>query len=223
MTDKDKNTGDELNPATGAGLADAPVAEEKTKSIEVPEADFKGLLKMVGDLTEKVKSQGVENETLRSMISGIADTSKPTLKKVMDRFVFLRVVGGKPVKGYVNKAELPGKKKYVYTMPHPQFADEVVEYIDLEILGEEKPVKMKYLDYIQNTERIKCRIAGVKEEEIIENQGEVEKQSFDESHGYRMNRTGIFVPAEVITKVRTFTLELPDKTEVEIGEDFINA
>lgn len=95
------------------------------------------------------------------------------------------------------------------------------EFINVIVKGMDQPVKMRFLDYINELPQVTVKIKEKRKlPDTIEDFGETEKVIFDEKSG-TMIGLGYSVPSEVVTENWEYVLDL-DGEDVVINPRFIN-
>lgn len=195
--------------------------KEGGEMISMPKEDYN---EIIG--TAKLFKQGYDSlkSEIEELRKGQRDSSLPAvMKKITDRIVTLRVYNGDVVTGYVNKSNRPDGRRFVYQEQDPTNPREKIDFIDIILSKSEEPVKVQYLDFLNTTDKVACKVVGEKKEEKEANYGVTEKIVFS---GETRKQTGIIVPLEVTWVERVFTLKLPDDLggkEVKVNELFVNA
>jgi hypothetical protein len=169
-------------------------------------------------IMEQNKQLIEENKKLRE------DGSSPSrriLKEVTDRTVKVAMVDNKMVVGYANKG-VESKPQYVYEKPDPKDPKNMLLYVDLILDGEKDPVSVNYNEFIDQAERVKCKVIKVEDKQWKIQQGWTKKKEID---GYSTVELDFDVPIDVIGVTRFFTVELPvDRggKQITLHESYIN-
>jgi len=197
---------------------------EPKEMISMPKEDYNEILGSAKMFKKGYDSLKAEIEELRKGQQGQRDSSLPAvMKKVTERIVTLRVYNGDAVIGYVNKSDRPDGRRFVYQEQDPTNPKEKIDYIDIILSKSEEPVKVQYLDFLNTTDKVACKVLAEKREEKETTHGVTEKIVFS---GETRKQTGIIVPLEVAWVERVFTLKLPEDLggkEVKVNELFVNA
>jgi hypothetical protein len=121
--------------------------------------------------------------------------------------------------GFVNKGK-ENKPLYVYSEYNPQTREQV-QFCDIILDGEKEPVKLEYVEFLREAEKVLVKMKKkVELEDKITRQGMVQKKDFADN-GYGMFETMVNVPVDVIEKQFAFVVELEDGRELEISQECI--
>lgn len=95
------------------------------------------------------------------------------------------------------------------------------EFLNVIVQGRKDPVKMRFLDYINELPQVSVKIKEKRKlPDTVDNYGETEKVIFDEKSG-SMIGLGYSVPSEVVTENWEYVVELNGE-DVVINSRFIN-
>lgn len=120
---------------------------------------------------------------------------------------------------YDDKWVLGWTKEGVYRETNARGEKE--EFINVIVKGIDKPVKMRFLDYINDLPQETVKIKEKRKlADLVENQGEVERMVFDEKSGVMIG-LGFSVPIEVTTEKFNYVFDLNGE-DVEINSEFVN-
>jgi hypothetical protein len=162
-----------------------------------------------------------QNKALAQRINDMEVGKRPVLQKVTEHTVRLRKVDGHVVLGYANRSANPAKPLYVYD-EWSDIEKEKVQFVDLILEGVKDPKKMRYVDFLNESERVDAKVVAKHKLDtppII--QGYVNKREFDGK--YSMVEKDFLVPVEIHMEVYTFDVEFPDGTKMEgLHESVIN-
>lgn len=100
--------------------------------------------------------------------------------------------------------------------------NEIVEYVDLVVQGKEKPVKMRYLDFLNECPRRYVRILNRNKVRTDVEKGDLVERAVYDPKMKDMIFTGQKVRSTVTKDVYEYVLDLDGK-EVTVSERFINA
>lgn len=176
--------------------------EKKDEMVQVSRVELAQILEMNRRLTAQVGEP----------------TPKP--REIKDRKVVIFFINNEPVIGYVNKGS-PNRPVYIYEKPDPNRPGEYLPYVDVLCRNTKDPVKLNYLEFLQESDRQECKILKTEWTEWTENQGRVQGRAFEEGT-YNMSETGTIVPVEVKGKTAVFTVQLPDGSQLDIHERYCN-
>lgn len=161
------------------------------------------------------------NKALTQRLNDLEQGKRPVLHKATEHTVRLRKVDGHVVLGYENRHPNPAKSLYVYD----EWSDvekEKIQFVNLILDGVKEPKKMRYVDFLNESERVDAKIIKKHEMDlppII--QGYVNKREFDGKYG--MIEKDYLVPVEIHMKQYTYDVELTDGTKMEgLHEAIIN-
>jgi hypothetical protein len=181
----------------------------------------------------------VSEETLRELVTELKDTkliveelSKNAVatgpngiqvrRKTKEFDYTLRVWEGKIVLGMQNMGT---EERPLYVMDvYDEKARKQVQFVNLLLEGEEKPVKVDYITFLRDAQRLKARKISQVEHEETQEYGMIPKKEMAEN-GYGMFETMVMVPVEVITKTYTIKLKLPDEfkgREIDVNSKWLN-
>lgn len=189
---------------------------EKDKIIPVKESELK-------DLMDQIKVQAERLQQLEDKdASGEVPIVRP--RRTVVRKIRVCLVNGKAVVGFANKGT-ENQPMFVYEAPDPTMPGKMKTYVDLVLHGAEaeKPIKVGYIDFLQNCEKQEVIVKKIEEEEWIDDQqgATVMQQNVPEGE-YNFQSTGIRIPVEAIGKHRTFHVELIDGTQIALDERYAN-
>jgi len=201
-----KDAGEGANTGGDNGEGNKPlVAPEGYQMVST--ADLKALIEAGKNAEKLIRTLQEERDEDR-------DGTPKTIKKITEYTASIRKYEGVPVVGYVNHSRLPNGRRFVYQKPDPTNPKEKDDWIDLILHGKDEPVSMLYLDFLNMTDKVVCKIKKIdtKEQEapIIEYVNKVEYGDWSRKE------TDQVVPVEVTYVERTITL-----TEPESGEDLV--
>jgi hypothetical protein len=195
-----------------------PVEKEKKNTIEVDASVLKELIeqnkKLMSDVVDLQKNAVAQNPN-QSNFNGpelLKTGKKETLLK-------MRKWNDKYFLGYENVGK-PAKPVYVYS-EYNALTRENVQFCNVILEGEEKPIKLEYLEFLRESERVLVKMKKkIELEDKVTRQGFVQKKDFADN-GYGMFETMVSVPVDVIEKQYSFVVELEDGRELEITEECI--
>ena len=168
-----------------------------------------------------------DNEEFRMKIDQLQSNAVSTQQggpmiarnKKKETFIKLRRWNDQIVVGWLNKSTRPGRFLFVYRETDKD--GDTSEYIDILLKDTEKPIKLNYLEYLQESEPVFVKmLKRIEEEEEVINQGRVYKKDFVEN-GYGMFETTVLVPVEVVIPHYSFLLQLEDGSELTISDRFV--
>lgn len=154
---------------------------------------------------------------------GKVDGSTRVLRKITDRKVEVRFVDNKVFLGYLNRGT-ESRPQFIYTKPDPKDPRKDIEYVDIVLEGDAKPVLgVIWRDFRKESARAFCRVIKTESKEWFINQGVVKKKEVEE---YSSVELDFDVPLDVVGQVRTFTIEVPEEfggpRTIEVNENFVN-
>jgi hypothetical protein len=197
---------------------EAPKASGKASSKKI-EVDKDLLSQLIASNNEMKKSI----EMLERNASAKNGESMPTiLRKAKESHLTMMKWNGKYFLGYENVGR-PTKPLYVYNEYNPQ-TRENVSFVNVILEGEKDPIKLDYITFLREAERVTVKKTKQEEREEVVEQGMVFKKDFAEN-GYGQFETMVQVPVEIITKEYTFTVKLPEEDggrELVIDSKWIN-
>lgn len=191
-----------------------PKAEPKSDKIEVDADTLRELIsqnkKFQQDIIDLQKNAVAQNPNQGMEIMKTA--KKETLLK-------MRKWQDKYFIGFVNKGK-ENKPLYVYSEYNPQTREQV-QFCDVILDGENKPVKLEYVEFLREAERVLVKMKRkIELEDKITRQGFVQKKDFADN-GYGMFETMVQVPIDVVEKQYAYVVELEDGRELEISQECI--
>jgi len=169
-----------------------------------------------------------DNEEFRLQISQLQSNAASTQKggpmmvrnKKKELLIKLRRWNDEIVVGWVNKATREGKFLFVYKETDAD-GKSSTEYIDLILHNKKSPVKLNYLEYLQESEPVFVKmLSKTEEEEEVITQGHVFKKDFVQN-GYGMFETQVQVPVDEVIKHYSYELELEDGATLKISDRFV--
>jgi len=168
------------------------------------DATIKELSEKVAELSSRTnESLPVEDPTVQVGTEG-------TLKKTPD---------GQWIIGMVKKPN----GRYVYSERNPGNQNEFILFVDLVVLGKDKPVKTMYKDFIEDYAPEKIVFSrAIRLPAEITADGTREEAAYDSDTG-EMKPTGRLVKASVVNDTKKQVVVVLDGKEVIINEEFINA
>lgn len=176
--------------------------------IQVPESEFKSLVQGMKKMQGELASMKVED-------------GKPKLaKQVTDRAITVCFVNNKPVIGYVNRGT-EDKPSYIYEGPNPARPTEYILFVDVILKGEKDPLKLQYIEFVEQSEKHECLVTGTRKEPWETVSGTTDRVTVPEG-AYYMTPTGVIVPLEVRGVISFYTVTLPDGTSLELHERYAN-
>jgi hypothetical protein len=121
--------------------------------------------------------------------------------------------------GFANKGK-PEKPLYIYNEYNPQ-TREMIQFCDVILDGEKDPIKLEYVEFLRDSEKILVKMKKkIELEDKVTRQGFVQKKDFADN-GYGMFETMVQVPVDVIEKQYAFVVELEDGRELEVTQECI--
>lgn len=121
--------------------------------------------------------------------------------------------------GFANKGK-ENKPLYIYNEYNPQ-TREMVQFCDVILDGADEPVKLEYVEFLRESEKVLVKMKKkIELEDKVTRQGMVQKKDFADN-GYGMFETMVNVPVDVIEKQYAFVVELEDGRELEISQECI--
>jgi len=194
------------------------VESPKTKTIEVDADTLRELINQnkqfkqdIIDLQKNAVAQN-PNQTNFNNPEMMRTAKKETLLK-------MRKWNDKYFIGFENVGK-PNKPLYVYSEYNPQ-TRESVQFCNVILEGEPKPLKLEYVEFLRESERVVVKMKKkIELEDKITRQGFVQKKDFAEN-GYGMFETLLQVPVDVIEKQYSYVVELEDGRELEISQECI--
>lgn len=199
--------------------------EQKTNTAEavkekaVVEVD-KGLLQELIESNRRLQDSNMKLEGMVDQLNANAVATSPqnnttVMRRNKDYFLNMRRWDGKYFLGYENVGT-EKRPLYIYSEYNSQ-TRESVQFCNVILDGEDKPIKMEYVRFMRDSEIIKVKQLSKSEREEVVVQGSVQKKDFAEN-GYGMFETMVTVPMEVIYKKYTYKVLLEDGRELEIDE-----
>jgi len=192
----------------------APVKEVKTDKIEVDADTLRELInqnkKFQQDIIDLQKNAVAQNPNQgMEMMKTAKKETLLKMRKWQDKYFI----------GFVNKGK-DSKPLYVYNEYNPQ-TREMVQFCDVILDGQKDPVKLEYVEFLRESERVLVKMKKkIELEDKITRQGFVQKKDFADN-GYGMFETMVQVPVDVIEKQYAFVVELEDGRELEITQECI--
>lgn len=121
--------------------------------------------------------------------------------------------------GFANKGK-DNKPLYIYSEYNPQ-TREMVQFCDVILEGEKDPIKLEYVEFLREAERVLVKMKKrIELEDKVTRQGFVQKKDFADN-GYGMFETMVSVPVDVIEKQFAYVVELEDGRELEVTQECI--
>lgn len=184
-------------------------------TMTVKTSDMKELLAQNRELAKKV-------DLLSQKVEGGTEEYKPTLltKAVKEHVVRVTFIGDKPVIGFANRGT-ETKPLYIYEKPDPNDSKSRILYVDVMLQGDEKAIPMRYIELLQEGDHRPCKVKCVEKKEWEEIQGSVEAQVI-EGENYAPTKLGFEVPVGVTGAKYTYTVELPDGSDLVIKDEYVN-
>jgi hypothetical protein len=201
---------------TGAtGTAPTPPIEPKEpkgdKKIEVSEGLLRKLIasnKELQNKVDKLDSNAVATGPNGVQVRRKATVFKPTMSK-WDGHIFL---------AYENMGT-EKRPLYVYNV-YDEKERKNIQYVNLILDGVDKPVKVDYLTFLRDRERIIVTKISESKKQDVKEDGYIPKKEMAEN-GYGMFETMVMVPVEVTTDHFTYVVKLPEDEggkELEVDE-----
>jgi hypothetical protein len=191
-----------------------PPQETKFQLSEQELDDIRGMMAKSAEKDRIIADLQLKTEVLSDELAKKSDAPvqrKPGERKITTYYCRLHKFEDKWVLGWTGTG--------VYRETNTRGEKE--EYLNLIIKGMDKPVKMRFLDYINDLPQVVVKIKEKRKlPDTVKDYGEVEKVVYDEKSGLMIG-LGYSVPSEVITENYEYVVEL-DGEEVVISERFIN-
>lgn len=189
-----------------------PNSKPASKKIEVDEGLLRELIasnKLLQDKVDKLDSNAVATNPNGIQVRRKIKESDFKLRKWEDKLVLgLENVGNEK------------RPLYVYNI-YDEATRKDVQYCNLLLEGNEKPVKVDWLRFLRDAEIVIARKVSQVEHEDVKEYGMIPKKEMAEN-GYGMFETMVMVPVEVISKTFTFILKLEDGREISVGSQWVN-
>lgn len=192
-------------------------AEVKAEKFELSAEELKDIRAMMAKSAEKdriIEDLTHAQEVLREELAKKSDqpaVRKPGERKITTYFCRLHKFEDKFVLGWTGNG--------IYRETNARGEKE--EFLNLIVKGLDKPVKVRFLDYINDLPQVTVKIKEKRKlADTVEGYGEVEKVIFDDKSG-AMIGLGYTVPSEVVTENYEYVLDL-DGDDVVVSERFIN-
>lgn len=216
-----KRIEEEADKLGGAGVTNqnAPGPEKPPKGgkkIEVDEDTLRDLLKELREtkaVVEQLSSNAVATGPQALQVRRKTREYDYTLRKWEDKIVL--------------EFQNMGTEKrplYIYNI-YDQGLRQNVQFVNLVLEGAKEPVKVEYITFLRDAERIKGRKVSQVEHEDVQEYGMIPKKEMAEN-GYGMFETMVMVPVEVTSKSYTVKLKLSEKDEggreLEISDKWLN-
>lgn len=194
------------------------IEKPKTDKIEVDADTLKELIsqnkKFQQDIIDLQKNAVSQNPNQSNF-------NNPTMLKTGKKEILLKMRkwNDKYFIGFVNKGK-PNKPLYIYNEYNPQ-TREMIQFCDVILDGEKDPIKLEYVEFLREAERVLVKmVKKIELEDKVTNQGYVQKKDFADN-GYGMFETMVSVPVDVIEKQYSYVVELKDGRELEITQECI--
>lgn len=196
---------------------DTKSGEETVTLTKQEMADVRAILKSNGEKDAKIKELSDKVDELSSRKPAEERVVDPTIK-VGSKGTLKKTPDGLWIVGYTKRPN----GRAVYKEVNPSNQNETLEFIDLLVIGKDKPVKTRYKDFIEDyqSEEVEFVRKEKKPAEIIKD-GFREQAVFDPKAG-EMVATGRKVPATVVNDTRESVVVILDGKEVQIDDNFIN-
>lgn len=203
-------------PEENKGNNGIPPAETEQK-FQLTEKELADIRTMMAKSVEKdsiIADLQHKTELLTDELAKKTDAStakKPGERKITTYYCRLHKYEDKWVLGWTGNG--------VYRERNARGENE--EFINLIVQGVKEPVKMRFLDYINELPQVAVKIKEKRKlPDTVTDYGETERVVFDDKSGLMIG-LGYSVPSEVITENFEFVLELDGK-DVVISERFVN-
>jgi hypothetical protein len=215
MVDKEIKAGVEKDTPKSAGVS-TPKVEKNTISVDAD--TLKALIKQnedfklaISDLQKNAVAQNPNQSAFNN----------PTLMKTgkKETLLKMRKWNDKYFIGFENVGK-PNKPLYIYNEYNPQ-TRENVQFCNIILDGEKAPLKLEYVEFLRESERVLVKMKRkIELEDKVTTQGYVQKKDFADN-GYGMFETMVQVPVDVIEKQYAFEVELEDGRVLEISQECI--
>jgi hypothetical protein len=140
--------------------------------------------------------------------------------KAKETLIKMRMWEGEYVIGWVNISRNEKRPQYISSEYNPQ-TRETTLFINLILLGKDKPVKVEYLNYLRESEQVWVKqVRKIQEESEIVSQGVVRKKEFAQN-GYGMFETQVEVDVESITEHFSYEVLLETGDKITVDSRFI--
>lgn len=184
------------------------MANNTNENVAIPRAEFEELMK-------GMKALQAEIVTLKK-----GGTEQKVARKPKENIVRITFINGMPVIGYVNRGSKE-KPTYIYELANPMKPNEYVLQVDVILKGETKPLRVAYLELLEQGERHECVVLEVKKEKWENVEGTVTRKSVPDGE-YYLDDTGIVVPVVNEGFVCTYKVRLPNGESLDIHERYVN-
>lgn len=178
--------------------------EEKNETVTIPVAEFNQLISRVNALEQR-------------------DAPLPAPSEVKGRTCAVAFLDGKPVVAFANKGD-EKYPRYTYELPDPLEPKLTVLYVDVILRNPDgtstAPIKIRYEDLL-NTVMQECPIVDTKITPVETQQGYTDRVEV-RGNDYKGTVTGEKVPVIIKSEKRMFTVQLPDKSTLNIDEKYVN-
>lgn len=192
--------------------------EKKVEGVTLSPEEFAQVKEMLARGAEK----DAEIENLKGLVAEFQNSLKgeSTIEPVKNgEYCRMRKYEDKWVLGWVKnpKSHRPGSYREMDNITR-----EYVDFLDILVMGEKEPIKVRLLDFLNNCPQYTVRIVERKKlpSDVIES-GTVDVLAFSEKTGL-MEPTGRKQKAKTTIENYSFVLDLDGK-KVEVRDTFINA
>jgi len=201
------------------------VEKEKVtpKEVGVDTTPKKKTVEVSAEALEKLIA---ENETFKNAIidlqkNAVAQnpSNNPTMMKTgkKETLLKMRKWNDKYFIGFENVGK-PNKPLFIYSEYNPQ-TRESVQFCNVILEGEEKPIKLEYVEFLRESEKVLVKmVKRIELEDKVTNQGVVQKKDFAEN-GYGMFETMVQVPVDVIEKQYEYVVLTEDGRELTVTQE----
>lgn len=202
-------------------------AETTPKEVKTTpkEENSDGMVKVDPNVLKELIAQNKEfqKSIIELQKNAVAQTPNTgtTMMKTSNKETLIKIKywNGKLFLGYENVGT-EKKPVYVYS-EYNALTRENIQFCNVILEGEDKPLKLTYVDFLRESEKVLVKLKKkIEMEDKITNQGFIQKKDFAEN-GYGMFETMVQVPVEVIEKQYAYVVELENGSEVELPEQAI--
>jgi hypothetical protein len=161
---------------------------------------------------------------LAALQQAVGTPSVQKATEIKNRTVVVRYVDDKPVVAFANIGH-PSTPVYTYEKPNPLKPSEMILYARIIMLDEdgekEAPIEVQYLEFMNHSRKVTCKIVKSDDKKWSDIQGETEKTKVDWDK-FKTESTGDIVALKVEGITRTYTVEDPTGRVYELAEQTIN-
>jgi hypothetical protein len=181
------------------------------REIKLKESELRELIDSNKSLAQRIA------ELEAKATDAVPERKKPV--SVREREYTVRKVDGKIVIGFANHGT-QNRPLFVYERPNPHDPTQRLQWVDLILAGEKEPVPVEYVQFFNESEKIKCKLVHLDKKPWAIEQGVTTMKEVN-TDGYQVD-TGIEVDVMIEGEDLIYTLALPEGGQITLPAKYVN-